>query len=229
MAASEPSFSPAVPTADSYDDVPELEFPAEPLQESRILRHADGKSGKHKKRSALSVAGDVLFYLTLLVVLAVGLLYSTTSGRGLFKYSAFTVLTGSMQREIPQGSLVIVKQVEADEIEVGDDITFLTDRDKTTTHRVTQIYENYDGGGERAFETKGLENPLPDKDVVYAANVVGKVVYHAPGLGDTLVWIRERWYLAAGLFVALLVLSTMLKRLFPGRKGRAKAMRDVAV
>jgi signal peptidase I len=160
---------------------------------------------------------DVLFYTALLAVLVVGLVFGAQGGRNLFGYSLFTVLSGSMQREIPQGSLVIVREVkDMADIQVGDDITFMKDKDTTVTHRVERIFEDYEGSGERGFETKGLENPLPDKEIVYAANVLGRVVYHIAGVGDTLVWIRDRWILVAGLVAGLIVLYGTLKILFSG-------------
>jgi signal peptidase len=171
---------------------------------------------KERKRRPLAIAADVLFYTALLAVLVIVPIFGVQSGRNVFGYSFFTVLSSSMQREIPMGSLVIVKEITADEIKAGDDITFLRDKDTIVTHRVQRIFENYEGSGARGFETQGLENPMPDEEIVYAANVMGKVVHHIDDLGDTLVWFRNHWILGAGMLAGLVVLYSSLKVLFSG-------------
>jgi signal peptidase len=155
-------------------------------------------------------------------ILAGGLLYGTQENHSIFGYSFFIVLTGSMEREIPQGSLVVVRQVEPDAVEVGDDITFLSDRDKTVTHRVVRIFEDYEGSGARGFETQGLENPMPDAGIVYAANVVGRAVFHVAGVGDTIDWIKMRWMFLLGLLVGVFVLCGVLKVALSGGKKKGR-------
>jgi signal peptidase len=178
---------------------------------------------RKRRRRPVSVIFDVLFYATLVGVLCMGLLYGSRGGRDVFGYSIFNVLTTSMQREIPKGSLVIVKDIGTDKIEIGDDITFLIDKNTTKTHRVIRIFEDYEGSGARGFETKGLENPLADEDIVYAANVVGKVVFHTKGIGDTLAWIKARWIFVLALFIGIFILCGTLKiLLFDGGKNKNK-------
>jgi signal peptidase len=159
--------------------------------------------------------------------LILGLTFGSSGIRNVFGYSIYTVLTDSMQREIPQGSLIVVRKTEPEDIQVGDDITFFMDRDTTKTHRVTRVFEDYEGSGERGFETQGLENPLPDPGIVYAANVVGRVIFHAAGVGDALAWIGNRWVPAAALLAGLIVLYGVLKILFAGGRGRRKPRESV--
>jgi signal peptidase len=172
-----------------------------------------------KNRRLVSALLNFLFYAALVAILAGGLLYGTQKTHSVFGFSFFMVLTGSMEREIPEGSLVIVKQTEPNAVEVGDDITFLSDKDNTITHRVIRIYENYEGSGARGFVTKGLENPMPDAEIVYADNMVGRVVFHLAGVGDTIGWIRSRWTFLLGLCVVTIVLCGVLKVTFSRRKG----------
>lgn len=165
-----------------------------------------------KKRIA-RVIGNTLFYGALLFILIAGLTWGVANGeaKSLFGYSIFDVLTDSMHSEIPRGSLVVVKQVETDTLKTGDDITFFVDNDTTYTHRITGIYENYEGSGMRGFETKGINNPMPDKDIVYAGNVVGKMVFHAAVAGQLLAWVKIRWWVCLLIFGGIALAAYALK------------------
>ncbi|MDR2752811.1 MAG: signal peptidase I [Oscillospiraceae bacterium] len=172
------------------------------------------KHAKKRKRRPASVLFNVLFYAALAGILCVGLLYGAQGGRNIFGYSMYTVLTPSMQREIPQGSLVLVKETDTQALQVGDDITYLTDATTTISHRVVRIFENYEGSGARGFETKGLENAMADKEIVYASNVVGRIVFHTAGVGDTLTWIKARWVFVLALLIGFFILCDALKIVF---------------
>ena len=50
--------------------------------------------------------------------------------------SIFTVLTSSMENEIPKGSLVVAKYMEPSELKIGDDITFMISETTKITHRI---------------------------------------------------------------------------------------------
>ena len=146
------------------------------------------------KSGVVSVVGEIVFYLLLVVaVLAIYLFGSSQSGKPklLFGYSAMTILTGSMQTEIPKGSLIITKQVDSNTIKLADDITFMVDDHTSVTHRVIGIYENYEETGERGFQTQGVSNLNPDLDITYASNVVGKVIYHNETLGIIISFIKH--------------------------------------
>ena len=63
----------------------------------------------------------------------------------------FVVLSGSMEPTYPTGALIYVKKVPAEQIQVGDPITFVMNEDLVVaTHRVVDI----DGENQR-FTTKG--------------------------------------------------------------------------
>ena len=125
--------------------------------------------------------GDLIFYI-LLFGMVIGALILKDIHKDIPKsiagISIFTVLTSSMENEIPKGSLVVAKYMEPSELKIGDDITFMISETTTITHRIIGIVENYEQTGQRAFETKGTMNKDKDKLPVPAVNVIGKVVYH---------------------------------------------------
>ena len=174
------------------------------------------KKARPKKpgNRALRVVSSVVFYGFLLVMIAGAFLISQGNKNPVFGYTFANVLTWSMQSEIPQGSLVIIKNVDKNALRIGDDITYMKDSETSVTHRIIGITENYQGSGARGFETQGIENESADFDIVPAVNVVGKVVFHVPGLGSWLSWLRENLMIAIGFAVGLILLVFLIKGAF---------------
>lgn len=170
-----------------------------------------------KRKKLLS---DILFFAVLLgVVVGVGIYKQNhKQSKGLFGFSFYTVVSGSMQREIPKGSLVVVRWVPGTELSAGDDITFYRDADTVVTHRIVEVLEEYEGSGGRAFITQGIENPLPDETPVHEMNVVGKVVRVFPkaGLVGSLVRANLKWVVI--LLALVTALTASLRNLASCRK-----------
>lgn len=159
-----------------------------------------------KKKKALSIIGNILFYV-LIVALVLGA-FMVKSGSGgqptlIAGYSAFTVLSSSMEDTYPKGSLIVTRSVDANELEVGDDITYMASATSSITHRIIGITENYLDTGARAFETQGTMNANPDKEPVAAANVVGQVIFCSPLLGQAATFVGNNWPILL-FFVAVL-------------------------
>jgi signal peptidase len=123
-----------------------------------------------------------------------------------------------MQSVIPKGSLVITRQIDPSSIQIGDDITYMLNERSSITHRVVGITENYENSGSYGFETKGVDNENPDENIVYAKNVVGKVIFHVPNVGSILLAISENWMLVVLPFCGLLILASLLKFVFSEEK-----------
>ena len=73
------------------------------------------------------------------------------------------VLTDSMYPDIKSGDIIICKQVDAESIEVGDDISFFDpagNGSSIVTHRVIEIIEK---DGQLFFRTKGINNNTEDR------------------------------------------------------------------
>ena len=171
-----------------------------------------------KKRSIFALISDMLFYLAIFMVLVAILTSAPGNNNGKVRmfmgYSYFTVLSPSMQDEIPKGSFILVKKTDPKELKIGDNITFMKDANNSITHKITEIYENYENSGATAFQTKGVNNANPDKDIVYEANIVGKVVFVIPGAGAAISSLRENIYIVFIIFGLCILLSFLLRGLF---------------
>ena len=185
---------------------------------SGLKRRSDVKRGTgkaNKKTNIVSWVLSILFYIALVCAVVVVSMTTPQGGRPrvMFGYSMFIVMTGSMQSQIPQESFVLTKHVDPGAIRVGDDITYMRSDQTTVTHQVVSIIEDYQQSGMRGFQTKGIENPGPDPEIVYADNVVGEVVFHSAGLGDFLSWLKDRVWLVIGLLAVLAALIGVLRYL----------------
>lgn len=179
-------------------------------------RKADLSREKQRKKKK-SLFGDLLFY-GVLVALIVGVVILTGGGeqgpRSFAGFTMQTVLTSSMESVIPKDSLVISRYTDPNTLEIGDDITFMTNETTTITHRIIGIVEDYADTGQRAFQTQGVMNAAPDSQLVPAVNVVGKVVFHSYAAGKAVDFLENYWPLLLFFLVILAVLTRVLKYIY---------------
>ncbi|MBR6549320.1 MAG: signal peptidase I [Clostridia bacterium] len=122
------------------------------------------------------IAWNIITWL--LVILCV-LLAVALVGVRLFGIEPYIVLSGSMEPEYHVGSIIYLEQVEPEEIQVGDPITYEVDGlDEACTHRVIEV----DKEG-RCFKTKGDANDTADGKSVPFDALLGKPIFHIPQLG----------------------------------------------
>ena len=88
-------------------------------------------------------------------------------------YQVCEVVTGSMEPELQVGSVVYIQKCDANQIKVGDIISFYVgiDEENIISHRVVEIKEN------QTFVTKGDSNNYNDDSVVDATHMIGKVKF----------------------------------------------------
>ncbi len=182
-------------------------------EEVHFLRHQienEHSLPEQKGKKVKKILSNILFYgIIIVMVFGAFLLRSTSNGQPILigGYSAMTVLSGSMEDVYPKGSLIITKSTDADRLKIGDDITFMTGESVSVTHRIIGITENYANTGERGFETQGIMNANPDKDIVAACNVVGRVVFCSKITGVIVTYITGNWpYL---LFVVVVIVALL--------------------
>lgn len=94
-----------------------------------------------------------------------------------------SVLTQSMEPTLPPGTLLVVRPVAVEDIEVGDVVTYqiVSGQPAVISHRVTSVVSASDGS--RSFVLQGDANARPDPAPVTAAQIRGVVWYSIPELG----------------------------------------------
>ena len=101
------------------------------------------------------------------------------------------VLTDSMYPKIQSGDLIICQQTDAEDVEVGDMISFFDPAGNGTsivTHRVVEITEK---DGQLAWRTKGDNNNTEDRLPVTADKLVAEYKgTRLPGLGNVALFMQ---------------------------------------
>ena len=100
----------------------------------------------------------------------------------LLGYEVYNVVSGSMQPEIPVGSLILVKPTAPETVSEGAVIAFQRE-ESVIAHRVMK---NKVVEGE--FTTKGDANAKEDMNAVPYAALIGEVAFHCPLIGE-LLWV----------------------------------------
>ncbi len=129
-------------------------------------------------KTCWSIISTIVLAVLVILLIAFG-------GVRLFGLTPYMVTSGSMEPEYPVGSLIYVKEVPPEQIDVGDVITFrLTDGQTVATH---QVYEA--DRAQEEFRTQGInnrdseENILHDAEPVKYTSVLGCPVTVIPYLG----------------------------------------------
>ena len=153
------------------------------MEGEAAVKAQNTNSGFLKRVTALLANTAFIITLVLMAVLVFSLLQSRFTGSAptIAGHHLYVVLSGSMSPAFETGSLVVVRPVEAEDIAVGDIITFREPGEETklTTHRVVEIEKQ----GGLHFITKGDANGVVDQEPVPAENLVGRVVLAIPYAG----------------------------------------------
>ncbi len=161
-------------------------------------------------KTIVSILGKITYYIVFGVVILflVVNVYSIVAAKVLkqqvpkvFGYAYQLVLTDSMKGiepdSFPGHTLIVIK--EQDEYEVGDIVTFSTESEITTTHRIV-------GEEDGMFITKGDFNNAEDVKPLDKENIHGKVIWHSTILGKLLVYVRHPVGVIVLLFAGFLML-----------------------
>ena len=131
----------------------------------------------------LRAIGNVAFGIAVALGIAVAVV---AVGPRLLPYQVLPVLTGSMEPALPTGALAVMVPVSADELAVGDVITFNHPQAARAyvTHRIVAI----EGvGASRTFVTKGDANALPDSWRIVASGSGWRYAFAMPVIGGLIV------------------------------------------
>lgn len=158
-------------------------------------------------------------YLTRTISVAL-LLSMIVAGVGLVAFQAsggrlMTVQSGSMEPNVPKGSMIAVRPVKGEDIQKGDVVTYTNPQDErqTFTHRVVGTLPSIMSGGKPYLITKGDANATTDQPVP-VSSVKGRLQAHAPYLGHALNFVRHPIGLLIIIYVpALTVIVAEIRRL----------------
>ena len=131
-----------------------------------------------------------------------------------FGTSFAVVLSESMEPEIMKGDLIVFKEYDYDELEVGDYIVFVAGdgfgalKGQNIVHSVYEITPD-------GIRTKGVNdytNPIPDTDLVTRENFLGICTYNSAVLGAILTFLsRYGIFLVIGLVAVPFIIYQIVR------------------
>ncbi|NLJ41153.1 MAG: signal peptidase I [Clostridiales bacterium] len=181
----------------------------------RVARKRMNKASKRFKRS-LKLLENILFilFMAVMAVLIFSAAQSRITGKepSLLGHRLYIVDSGSMSPTIDLDSMIVVKEMDAEDVDRGDVVTYYGNTESVRiTHRIAEVLE--DG----SFITKGDANTALDPVPLDGGKVIGKVVLIVPLMG---VALRFLGTLEGIVTVAVLgILWIVLPKLF-ARKGK---------
>ncbi len=142
------------------------------------------KSNKDKGGILIPVLCRIAGIFLIVMVLAFGAALVIPQGMG---YGTYNIMSGSMEPDIPIGSIIYVKPVEPSGIEPGEIIVYnrrVSDEEYdpvgfVVAHRVVSVSQM-----QSEFRTKGDANETEDINPVKFSEVLGVVTFHLPFLGQ---------------------------------------------
>lgn len=149
----------------------------------------------------------IMLYVLIIVTIYNILIVSVTSilnktGRSMFGYRAYIITTNSMEPNISQGDIIIIKTVEEERLNVDDIITFRKNN-SIITHRITDI--ETDEKGNKQFITKGDNNNIEDTEKVSYQEIEGKKIFKIPVLGKAIILLQDEVYIILIVIILLLI------------------------
>ncbi len=165
------------------------------------------KNGKKKIAKVLQYIGTIL--LVIIILMCIPFTIPRFMG-----YEIYEIVTESMEPEYPVGSVIYVKEIDPEQIKVGDVITFSlgTGAKEALTHRVEEIRTK-----EQQFITKGDANKIADIEPVSFSSVIGKPQFclkHMAKIADLFRSTSGKWMLGGGIVLVLMLwlISDRLKK-----------------
>lgn len=149
-------------------------------------------SARGARRGIGRVLADILLWVAAIagVVCMVLVVLALTASITLIMFR-----TGSMAPTIPAGSVAVVQEVPASEIEVGDVVTVDRVGDLPVTHRVTSISPGA-SDAERVITMRGDAN-ASDDPYPYTVQTVRVVLFSVPGIASVIVAMGNPYVLGA--------------------------------
>ena len=165
----------------------------------------------NKRRENAKIAKKVIEIFAVILIYNIILIAISSENNvnliNMFGYKSYVIKTNSMEPTININDVVINKEVEKNEINVGDVITFLHNGE-VITHRITKIDND---GDEVHYTTKGDNNNIEDTFKINYENIKGKHVLTIPYLGRVVQLLENKLIFLIILLIILVVILVQLQ------------------
>ncbi len=162
---------------------------------------------RDKRNKVLTIVGIVLCVILtpLLIINCIMIIQSLIDPDevpGIGGVSPMIVLTESMDPQIKAGDIILIKAIEAEDVEVGDVISFFDPAGNGTSVVTHRVKDKKVEGGVIKFQTKGDNNNTEDRLWVSENALVGEWTgFRIPLIGHIALFMQTSY----GLVICILV------------------------
>lgn len=190
--------------------------------ESDVISKRIKRSQKIKK--FLNIILYIILIPTILfsLFLMFGELGNSKENPSFLNISLYSVVSESMSPRIKVNDIVVVKKgYSNDEFREGNIITFKKDNGEIVTHRIEKIVLS---DLQNSYITKGDNNENVDEKIVRYEDIIGKVIYVMPNLGNMFALFKNKYFFIG--CITVLVLVTLYDLRVKKRKIERKKIRE---
>ena len=169
----------------------------------------------------------ILFYIVLLIVMLFSLflilveLGNSNKVPSFLNIDIYTISSDSMSPRIKANDIIVVKKGNKNEdYKVGNIITFYRNGE-IISHRISNVLL---AEKERAYKTKGDNNVTEDEEIVRYKDIIGRVIYIMPNLGNIMKLLKNQYFFIG--CILLLILFTCYDIRIEKRKQKRKLIRE---
>lgn len=160
----------------------------------------------------VTIFSDVTFYIIIALLGLFALFYIGTNN-SLFGYQLYNVIDTSMEPKFQQGSILIVKDIDASSLAIGDAITFYKNEDTILTREIIAINKGHNENGNYNIQTKEISG-TNDVETALSSNVLGKVMTNIPYLGSVDTFMNSHLELILIAFTIIIIVTSFLRYFF---------------
>lgn len=145
------------------------------------IRYTNNKNNIFKSRQEI-INTDPRNIIPLIILIVLAIWFAI----GIFPIKPVAIASGSMEKELSVGDIVIVKKCNPNDITEGDIIEYQMEG-YTVIHRVISKKQK---NGDYYFITKGDNNNAEDVKPVEESQLIGKIVFKIKYLGYPAIWLH---------------------------------------
>lgn len=170
-----------------------------------------------------TITSSLLFIFTILIIIIGTIAIKNNRLVKVFGYSYSIVATESMVPTIKRGAIIIVKEKNFDNVQVGDVVVYKSEQYQIyIVHRVIEI--NDDG----QLITQGDNNSSPDTELVSAEKFHGVVVnnFNFLNLGQLVLKDRNLIFMFVILIFIIMIVSEIINIIKNVKKDTEEKLKD---
>lgn len=168
------------------------------------MKHENKKKWYQQVSSWVVIAACVILIPVIIMNLSIMFQAKANTNKvpSVFGIKPFMVLSGSMETEIKKGDLIITREINPEELEIGKVIAFRDAAGTVTTHRIIDIVVK---DGETFFITKGDNNSTQDRNLVSLKDVEGIYLFRIPGIGSMMKSLSQTTTIVILVFIITVI------------------------